>query len=104
MVCRGLEALTDDTIIGMLEFPTTCFYRFYEMQMGALFIILTFILYNIDSDKFIKSDMLSCMGISALAVIFLSLLGTTIGIIKADIFIEIFVMGMIFVVIWLLKK
>jgi len=44
------------------------------------------------------------MGISAIATIFVSLIGTLIKIIQPDIFIEIFVIGMIFIVVWLLKK
>ncbi len=102
--CNGLETLVDDTIVGILAFPTSCFYQFYALLMGALFIILTFTLKRVDDDKFIKSDTISAMGVSAIVTMFISLLGTTIGIIQPDIFIEIFVIGMIFVVIWLLKK
>lgn len=102
--CNGLETLIDQTITGILAFPTSCDYQFYAKMMGALFVILSFILYKADTDKFIKSDMVSAMGVSAIAVIFISLIGTTLKIIQQDIFIEIFVIGMIFIVIWLLKR
>ncbi len=102
--CSGLETLTDDTIIGILSFPTSCFNHFYAVLMAALFVILTFSLKKIDEEKFQKSDIISAMGVSALVTIFVSLFGTIIKIIQPDVFIEIFVIGMIFVVIWLLKR
>ena len=104
MVCAGLETLVDNSITGILAFPTSCDYHFYAKIMGAFFIVLSMILYNRDKDKFLKSDMVSAMGVSAIATIFVSLIGTFIKIIQPDIFIEIFVIGMIFIVIWLLKK
>ena len=103
MVCAGLETLTDNTIIGILTFPTSCDYQFYAKIMGAFFIVLSFILFNRDKDKFLKSDMISAMGVSAIATIFVSLIGTLLEIIQQDIFVEIFVIGMIFIVIWILK-
>lgn len=104
MVCTGLETLADQTITGILAFPTSCYYQFYAMMMGVLFIVITFTLKAVDEEKFLKSDTISAMGFSAIVTIFISLIGTTINIIQPDIFIEIFVIGMIFVVIWLLKK
>lgn len=104
MVCAGLETLIDNSITGILAFPTSCDYQFYAKIMAAFFVVIAFILYRIDTDKFIKGDMVSAMGVSAIATIFVSLIGTFIKIIQPDIFIEIFVAGMIFIVIWLLKK
>lgn len=104
MVCAGLEILIDNSITGILAFPTSCDYQFYAKVMAAFFIILTLILWRRDSDKFIKSDMISAMGVSATVTIFISLIGTFIEIIQPDIFIEIFVIGMILISIWLLKK
>lgn len=104
MTCAGLETLTDTTITGILAFPTSCFYRFYEGIMVAFFIIIAMVLYNRDKDKFLKSDMVSAMGVSAMATIFVALIGTFIKVIQPDIFIEIFVIGMIFIVMWLIKK
>lgn len=103
VTCKGLETLTDNTITGILAFPTSCDYQFYAKIMGAIFVILAMILYNRDKDKLIKPDMISAMGVSAIATIFIALIGTLIKIIQPDIFIEIFVIGMIFIIIWLLK-
>lgn len=104
MVCAGLETLVNDSITGILAFPTSCDYQFYAKLMAAFFIVLAFILFNADRDKLVKADMVSSLGVSAIATIFLSLIGTFLEIIQPDVFIEIFVAGMIFVVVWLLKK
>ncbi len=104
MVCAGLETLVDNSITGILAFPTSCDYQFYAKIMAAFFIVLAMILYNRDKEKYLKSDMMSAFGVSAIATIFVALIGTFLKIIQPDIFIEIFVIGMIFIVIWLIKK
>jgi len=104
MVCRVLDPTIENSILGIFQYPTVCDYYFYLKFMSALFIIFTLILKSTDEEKFLKSDTISAMGISAMAVIFLSLVGLTWGIIQTDIFIEILVAGIIFVVLWLLKK
>lgn len=104
MVCRGLDPLIENTITGMLAFPTVCDYYFYLKLMGGLWFILTMILKATDEEKFLKSDTISAMGVSAMFIIFISFIGTWLGIIQRDIMIEIFVLGMIFVVLWFSKK
>ncbi len=104
MVCSGLEIITDNTIIGLLTFPLTCDYYFYAKIMAAFFVVVSLGFYYADKDRFIKADMISSMGVGAIATIFVSLMGTTLEIIQPDIFITIFVLCMIFIVIWLLKK
>ena len=104
MVCGGLENLVDNSITGLLAFPTSCDYWFYGKVMLAFFIILSMILYRKDSEKLIRADMISSMGVSAIATIFVSFLGTTIKIIQSDVFTAIFVGMIIFVVVWMLKK
>ena len=104
MTCVGLETLVDNSITGILAFPTSCFYYFYAAIMFAFWLILSMGLFNKDSDKFIRSDMISSMGVSAIVTIFVSLIGTLINIIQRDVFIIIFVIGMIFVVLWYIKR
>lgn len=104
MVCGGLETLTDQSIKSILLFPTTCDYYFYAKIMGAFFIIIAFILYKAEQKKLVKADMISSLGVSALATIFISLIGTLVGFIQADIFIEILVVGIIFITLWIFKK
>lgn len=104
MVCKGLEILTDNTILGILQFPTSCDYYFYFKIMAAFFIIIAMLLYNQDRDKFLKSDMISALGVSGIATIFVSLLGTLIKIIQQDVFIEILVICSMFIIFWLVKR
>ena len=104
MTCTGIETLIDSSITGILAYPNTCDYYFYAKIMGAFFIILSLSLYYKDKERLTKSDMISCLGVSAIATIFVSLIGTFIKIIPSDIFIKIFVVGMIFIVIWVFKK
>jgi len=103
-LCPGIETLSDTSIVGILSYPTLCDTQFYAKIMAAIFIILAFGLFMRDRDRETKPDIISAMGVSAIAVIFLSLVGTLIGFIQQTIFIEIFVIGMILIVIWMLKK
>ena len=103
-LCPGIETLTDKSIVGIMSYPTLCDIQFYAKIMAAIFIILSFGLFMRDRDREIKPDIISAMGVSAIAVIFLSLIGTLIGFIQPEIFIELFVVGMILIVIWMLKK
>lgn len=104
MVCVGIETLSDKSITGILSFPTICDPQFYAKIMAAIFVILSLGLFMRDRGREIKPDIISSLGVSAIAVIFLSLIGTLIGIIQTSIFIEIFVIGMILIVIWMLKR
>jgi len=104
MVCAGIDPIVDAGIEGIMRFPITCDYYFYAKIMAGIFIILTFILYYRDREKLVKPDVISCMGISAMATIFISLIGSLLGIITSDVLIEIVVGGMIFIIIWLIKR
>lgn len=104
MVCDGLETLIDNSITGILAFPTSCDYYFYAKIMFAFFVIIAFGVSRAERDNLGKSDMISAMGISAIATIFIALIGTLISIIQPDVFIGIFVVGIVFIVIWLLKN
>ena len=104
MVCRGIDPAIDIGIEGILAFPTTCYYWYWGVVMAAIFVILSFILFNRDKDKFQRSDMISSMGVAALATIFLTLILSLLNVVQTDVFITIFVGGMVFVVLWLLKK
>lgn len=104
MVCSGIEVITDNTLIGILSYPNSCDFYFYAKLLAAFFIILSFILFKNDEAKLAKGDMISSLGVSAIATIFLSLIGTLLNIIPREVFIEIMVAGMIFISIWLIKK
>ena len=105
MTCSGLEILgSSPNITSIMTFPLTCDYYFYLKFMVAIFIVIAFGLWFKDREKMVRADIISCLGVSALATIFLSIIGTLIGIIQPDIFILIMVVGLVLVAMWLLKK
>lgn len=109
MACQGIEEVfnlsaNNMDIVNFLSYPTHCDWLFYAKIMVGLFIILTFVLYFNDRRRSAKPDIISNLGISALAMIIISIIGTMSGIIQSDVFIMLFVGGMVFVAIWLLKK
>lgn len=104
MVCDGLETLVDNSITGILAFPTSCDYQFYAKVLVAFFIIIATTLYLKEKEKFLKADMISSLGVSAIATIFVALIGTMLNIVQPDIFLEILVGGIVFIVLWLIKR
>lgn len=104
MVCSGLDVLTEDSLVGLLQFPTTCDYYFYAKIMFAFFMIVALSLFFADRKRIVKADFISCLGISGISTIFVSLIGTLLEIIQGDVFIEIVVACLVFIVIWLVKR
>ena len=108
MVCAeftGIESIGD-----LLVWPTICSYWFYLIVFATIFITLSLILYNRQKDEEVKGDLVSSMGVSAIATLFLSLIGTLIknsdGIpmVQQDVFIYVFAMSIIFILLWFFKK
>lgn len=107
MVCDGLEVLITANTTGLadiLAFPTSCDYYFYVKIMVAFWIVVTFIIYYGERDRFKDPDLISAAGVSALATIFVSFAANLFGIIQTDVFIEILAGGLVFIVIWFLKR
>lgn len=104
MVCAGIESLNSTGITDLMSYPTTCFYHFWAIMMAGFFLIVAINLYNRDKEKQVKPDWISSFGVAGLATIFVSLAGTAVGIISRDVFIEIMVACLVFVVIWIFKK
>lgn len=107
MVCQGLEIYgTEIGIAEILAFPNTCNYYFWAIILAFFFIVMTMILYNREREDFVKSDIISCLGVSALATILLSIPGTLTDpqIIEQDIFLFTIAFGVIFIGLWLFKR
>lgn len=114
MVCAGLETIASTSIVGILAFPTSCFYWFWGLIMLAWWIILASILFFADKDKFIKSDILSALGVSSVVNVVTSLAltllreeldsGVIISVMQPDVFTTVFTINMIFIVLWLIRK
>ena len=105
MVCAGLETLTDNTIIGILRFPTSCYYTFYREVMIAFFLVISMILFFRDKDEGqTNPDFLGSLGVSAIATITISSFMTLLKMIEQEHFIQIVVGGIVIIALWLLKK
>jgi uncharacterized membrane protein len=103
MVCGGLETITDMTLTGILKYPLTCDYYFYLKIIAGLFIIISATLFFEERKRVGRGDILSAMGISSIAIIFIALLGSIIGILTAELFIITLVVCIVFIVIWILS-
>lgn len=103
-LCPGIETLADTSITGILSYPALCDVQFWAKILAAIFVILSFGLYMRERERETKPDLISAMGVSSIAVIFLALIGTMIGFISQFIFIEVVVIGMVFIAIWMLKS
>jgi len=114
MVCVGLETLGSTSIVGILAYPNTCFYWFWGAIMLAFWLVLALTLYFTDKDNFQKSDFMSALGVSSIVNIFagfgLTLLreelpsGVIISVLQQDVFITLFVINIVSIVFWILKK
>lgn len=112
MVCQSLwEAMGSD--LGLVEifiYPTTCFYHFYSAILFFIFAVLALILYNTEKDDLSKADMISSIGTSATATMFIAMVGTLVkssnGIvmIQFDIFRYVLAIWVVIVSIWFLKN
>lgn len=106
MVCAGIETLGIIGIVEFLSYPTLCDFQFYAKIMGAIFLVISLLLYfnEKNNDNVQKPDMLSSLGVGATVTIILSMIGTFVGFIQNEIFIEILVGGMVFIAIWFFKR
>lgn len=103
-LCPGLEILgSDPTIVDFLSYPTYCFNQFWVGILAGLFIIIAMSLYNADRERLPKADLISSLGVSAIATISIALVGTLIGFIEKFAFIEILVGGLVIIAIWMFK-
>ena len=108
MVCSGFVGI--ESWGDILVWPTSCNYYFYLIVLAVVFITLSLILYNREKEERTRSDMVSSMGVSAIATLILGLIGTliknTAGIpmIQNDIFLYVYSISIIFILIWFFKK
>jgi len=111
MPCEGLSIMGSSLgIEDILVFPVTCYYYFWAVILVTLFIILSYILYNREREDQVKPDLISILGISSTATLFLAVIGSLIkstsGIvmIQQDILLYCVAVWIIFVSIWFFKK
>ena len=108
MVCA--EFININSVGDLLVWPTGCNYHFYLIVFATIFIVLTLILYNRQKESQITADLISSLGVSSIAIIFLALIGTLIKnsadipMVQSDIFLYVFAFGIVFILIWFFKK
>ena len=108
MVCAIFSDLK--TWADVLVYPTSCNYYIYLVFFVAIFITLTLILFNREREQFAKADMISSLGVSSIATLFLALIGTLIensdGIpmVQENIFMYVLAFTIVFILIWFFKK
>lgn len=105
--CQGLDIYGTQTgLVEILAFPNTCNYYFWAVILGFIFVILTLILYNKEREQFVKSDIISALGVSALSTVLLAvpLTLTSPQIVEADIFLYIVAFAVVFISLWIFKK
>ena len=108
MVC---SIFTNINSVGdFLVWPTSCNYYFYLVVFITIFITLSLILYNRQKDSEIRADVISSLGVSAIATVILTMIGTLIKneadipMVQQDIFLFIFAGGIVFILIWFFKR
>lgn len=107
-ICPAFSGI--QTLADFLVYPTTCVYYFYLFILGAMWTILTLILYNIEEDEKKVSDIFSSMGVASLVVLFTALIGTfvvnTAGIpmVQSDIFMIVLAFNIVFIILWFFKS
>lgn len=111
MPCQGLEIMGSSiNLVDYLVFPTTCFYYFYAIIFFGLFILLTLLLYNRERELLVQPDLISSIGVSATAIMFLATIATTIkstsGIpmLQQDLFLFIIALWIVSIIVWFFKK
>jgi hypothetical protein len=99
-----------ETFSDFLVFPTYCFYHFWLLIFGFLFLLLTYTFYDKDENKKGSGEMLSSMGVSSIAITALATWGTfvknsqNIPMIQNDIFLWVVASMVVFVGIWIYNK
>jgi len=108
MVCASFTNI--NSIGDLLVWPTSCNYYIYLIVFTTIFITLSLIIYNRQKESEIKADLISSMGVSSIATLFLALIGTlikntaNIPMVQQDIFLYVFAVGIVFILIWFFKK
>lgn len=110
MVCTTIADFGISTLGDFLVYPTICDYYFYAKILAGIFILLVLIIYFTEKQILIKPDILSSMGVSSLAVLFLAGIGSlitssgNIPMIQQDILIYTFAFTIVFLAIWFFKE
>ena len=82
-------------IAGLLSIPNSSYLYFWARILGGLWFII-----KSEKDKLGKGKILSSMAVACFVIIFLSTIGTVLGIVTGDIMTYILVLSIIVIAIW----
>lgn len=107
MTCEfpaSLESFTD-----LLVWPTLCDYHFYLKIIGTLMIIVSWVLYKAEEKRMGQGDYISALGVSSIAMVVLTLIGTlvkdsnAIPMIQLPILLYVLAVAIPLILIWIFK-
>lgn len=90
-------------IAGIMKLPTSSYPYYWAWILGGIWLIIVLAMYNREKEKIGKANILSSMAVACLAIIFLSVIGTVLGIISLEIMIYILVLSLVVIGIWFLS-
>ena len=111
MPCQDLTIMGTRTgLEDLLVYPTTCYYHFWSVMLFVIFIVIAFALYNREREVTTQADLISSLGVSATAVMFLAIVGSLISstngipMIQQDILLFVVAFWVVISAIWFFKK
>lgn len=107
MVCTPIGSI--ESVADFFVYPTSCNYFFWLYILGALFLIVAWILFKSEEDKKGEGDLTSALGVSSIAITSIGITGslikgtTGIPVIQSDILLYMVAATVVFVMIWIFK-
>lgn len=87
-------------IAGIMSLPNSSYPYYWAWILGAIWVIIVLTMYFKDKEKIGKGLILSSMAVACLSIIFLSAIGTVLGIVSGEIMVYILVLSAIIIGIW----
>jgi len=97
-----LDALNDTSIKGILQFPSLGFAFFWPLIQLAIFFIVVFSSYFAEKERTGRGNFLSSLAVGGFISIIVGLLLNLMEVIDRTTFVITFVLGIVFVVIYML--
>jgi len=91
-------------ISGMMALPNASYPYYWAWIIGGIWVIMVLTMYFKEKEGEGRTRILSSMAVSSLAIIFLSTIGTALGIISMEIMVYILVFGLMIIGIWFIPK
>ena len=96
-----LSSLNNESgIAGIMKLPNSSYPYFWAWIIGGIWIIMVLTMYFKEKEKTGRGKILSSMAVSCLAIVFLSTIGTVLGIVSVDIMVYILVISAMIIALW----